>query len=1507
MVTSSFRLANPKSKQVLFLLFGVFLVFTALVSTRSGARLSLSLPTPDLIVQNYSRLPLNFEQNEGQVDANVQFLARGQGYNLFLMASEAVLSLRQPLSLVEQGSANPEMLSSVAETKQAVEQTVIRMRLVGANPAPAVSALEQLPGKVNYFIGNNPDRWRTEIPTFAKVTYEDIYPGVDLMYYGHQGRLEYDFVVKPGANLSDITLSFEGADRLELDRQGNIELHIGDSRVVHKAPIIYQDVEDERREIEGRFVLHDGGQVGFHLGTYDASRPVVIDPELIYSTFLGGMLDSRALAITVDNSNNTYLTGFTNSMDFPLMEGAPQTVLNGNSDAYVAKLNGEGSALIFATYLGGGLEENVDDSDGGIAVDMDGNVYVAGRTESDDFPTFEALQTTLRGVSDAFLAKLDPTGSSLIYATYLGGSAVDTATGLEVDGNGNAYLAGWTASSDFPTTAGAFEPIFNGTTWTDAFVTKVNAAGDDLLYSTFVGGTGRDEAYGMDLHTDGSVYITGATFSFDDPGSPVDEGFPVSGDAFQPVKSESLWDAFVARLSPDGEGLVYGSYLGGSGGLEWGHDVAVDVNGNAYLTGETRSVDDPGTGEYEGFPITAGVFQPGFGGDFNDAYVAKVSPDGSALLYSSYIGGNAGDTGLFGADLSIGVDSAGSAYLAGSTKSTDFPIANAFQPELAGGVDVFVTKVSPDGSNLEYSSYLGANEDEFALDIEVDALGNAYITGYAPTGFPTTPGAYQETSPGIIPAFVAKIGEPPAEVDLSRLAFATYFGGNDTDRVADIVVDVQGAEDHIYITGYTPSTDFPAVPAPVTVFGERGGAFPGDAYAAKFTFDGSSLSLDWISFLAGSDGDAGLSVSLDAVGDIYLAGHTRSANFPTTANALKSSPPQGEDAFFAKLSSDGTQLLYSTLLGGGADDNALDLFVDETGTVYLAGDTHSTDFPTTAAAPGANFPDESFNGGGDHGDAFVAKLVPSDSGFEYVYASYLGGSDSDAAYGIAADGVGNAYVVGETRSTNFPIKNAPQELFGGVDDGFVTKINPNGSDFVYSTYLGGEQEDDALEVVVDDAGHAYVAGKVRSENFQTPQSCQPSNKGDFDIFVAKLEPEGMGLTFCTFIGGSNRDESHGIDVDAAGKVYVLGRSESPDFPLVDPLQQIYGGGSIGDLVIVVLDTDGSSLSLSTYLGGTGNEGDNRIDVDSAGNAFIVGRTGSVDFPLSNAIQSVYGGGEFDGIVAKIQAPNLPPSVSAAGPYEVDEGDSMLLAAVGDDPDDDTLTFEWDLDGNGTYETPGQEVTFSAAGLDGPSSHTVGVRVTDGGGLTSADETTVDVTNADPTAAFANTSGSIIQGESATLVFSNVFDPSLADTIAGFLYAFDCTDDGVFELADTVDTSFECPYPASGAFTAKGMITDKDGGATPYLASVTVLTPVEAAQELVEQIEALNLQQSFENILNAVFAVLDDMNENNDKAACNALNAFINAVETPGTNLTDDQVIELVDLAQSIKDSLSCAE
>ncbi|EFM10789.1 conserved repeat domain protein [Paenibacillus curdlanolyticus YK9] len=677
-------------------------------------------------VKPFKQLPCCFVPNRGQLNnAQIRYGSKGATFEAAFTSEGAIFTLFD--RFLQDGQ------------EQELRSTRLDFRFLNARADVQPEGEQQTDGKVHYLRGADPTDWRTDLPSYLKLVYRELWPGIDLVFRGEGQSLKYEFIVQPGADTANIRFAYVGAERLMLDENGNMDILTPFGSIIDPRPICYQQVDGQRIDFPGSFVLESDGPeqdqpaIGFHIDpAYDRNVTLVIDPGLVYSTYLGGSGNDEVFGIAVDPQGNAYVTGITTSTDYPVTPGAVQTVIAGDRDVIITKLNPTGTALVYSTYLGG----TAYDTGLAIAVDSDGHAFVTGRTYSDNFPvTSGAIQTTFGGTSDAFIAKLNPAGSALIYSTYLGGDGHDYGAGIAVDSSGNACVTGFTASANMPTTPGAFQTVYAGNN--DCFVAKLNAAGTALIYSTFVGGTGGENGTGIAVDAASNVYITGNTASIN---------FPTTPGAFQTTR-KGTGDVFVTKLNPAGSALVYSTYLGGSL-TEYGYGISVDTAGNAYVAGYTRSSD---------FPTTAGAYQPTFGGT-NDAFVTKLNPTGNALIYSTYLG-RTNTQITYGS----GLDEAGNVFVTGYTLSNDFPTTpDALQTTFGAPRDAFAIKLNATGSSLIYSTFLGGTGVDSGSAIAGDALGNMYVAGYTfATDFPVTPGAFQTSLPGPMAIFVTKIGLVP--------------------------------------------------------------------------------------------------------------------------------------------------------------------------------------------------------------------------------------------------------------------------------------------------------------------------------------------------------------------------------------------------------------------------------------------------------------------------------------------------------------------------------------------------------------------------------------------------------------------------------------------------------------------------------------------------------------------------------------------------------------------------
>ncbi len=645
-----------------------------------------------------AQLPLQFEANRGQQPSEVRYIARGGAQTLFLTDREAVLTVRS--------------------AKSGAKASVLRMRPSGAAKRQPLG-VDKAEGARNFLLGSDPSRWQRNVPSFARVRYNEVYPGVDLVYYGNRRELEYDFVVAPGADASQVRMSVEGAQSARVEGNGDLTLETPAAPVRHLRPVVYQPVGDRRKSVDAEYVLMASNpgahEIGFKLGDYDRSLPLVIDPVLQSGSYLGGNGADTGFGVALDKKGFIYLCGVTDSTNFPTA-GAFQ-VNQGNEDVFVTKLKKSGKAIVYSTYIGGSAYDGASR----IAVDNLGNAYLTGATSSPDFPSIHPVQAA-QGGQDTFLTVVNPQGSGLVYSTYIGGSGSETGYGVALDKQRNVYVSGFTNSPDLPL-VGSFQGPQGGQ---DGFFVKVNAAGTAYLRTSYLGGTGNDLAVSCAVDRKGSVYVVGQTAS---------ANFPT----VNPIQAmQGASDAFVSKFNPAANSLVYSTYLGGSG-AETGVGIAVDPKGSAYVTGQTNSADYP----------NIRAFQGAQGGQ--DAFVSKLNPAGNALVFSTNLGGSGNENGW-----GIGVDSKGSCFVSGATASTDFPTVTAFQGDRPGQ-DAFVVKFKKSGAALLYSTYLGGSGNDTGYNLAIDKKGAVCVTGVtASNDFPTS-APFQGANGGADDAFIVKL------------------------------------------------------------------------------------------------------------------------------------------------------------------------------------------------------------------------------------------------------------------------------------------------------------------------------------------------------------------------------------------------------------------------------------------------------------------------------------------------------------------------------------------------------------------------------------------------------------------------------------------------------------------------------------------------------------------------------------------------------------------------------
>ncbi len=1085
-------------------------------------------------------LPLIFEPNLGQSDRQVRFLAHGEGFTLFLTQ----------WGIVASGSSGH-----------------VSVRLRGARESASIEGLDPLPGKSNYFTGGGAVRG---VPHFARARYRDVYPGIDLVFYGDRRRLEFDFEVAPGADPSSVQMEFDGvAPRLKPD--GSIE-----AAPLHLArPVALQG----EARVSAFFMLEGAGRVAFRLPPYDRARPLRIDPVLTYSTYLGG--DTAASGgndylrgVATDTTGNVYVAGATESPSFPTLN-APTPKFRGASwNAFFARIAPDGTVL-YSTYFGG---DDLLIEAYAIATDTSGSAYVTGYSYIGNFPaTPGAYQSQRVSARDVFVLKLDSAGQP-VYATLLGGEGDDYGTAIAVDNSGRAVVAGSTASASFPVTPGA--PQTSKTGFSVPFVARFSADGSKLEFCTYLGGYG-DAINAIALDPSGAIVLAGLATT---------DQISVTSDALRGRRQNQ--DGFLLKLDGGDFSVTYATFIGGAAN-DAVRAMRIDGDGNIWLAGTTYSTD---------LETSKSAAQPKPGGG-GDGFLMKLNPAGKEVSHLSYFGGKGADSVT-----ALAIDGAGFVLAGGETSSPDLPVSSPMQATYGGGVtDAFLAVFDKDVQPVS-CTYLGGASEERLTGIALDPSGDPWLAGYTLSAdFPVTSGAWRAAlSTGGADGFLTRFGS----LGTIQL-YSTYVGGGGGSRsetASDVVVDSSGAA---IIVGTSSSTDFPVtsgslrtVPAGST-----------DAFVSRLSSDGTTLLFS--TYLGGGAADNAAAVALVPDGSILVAGSTYSSDFPVTDGAAQAKLAGGSDAWISRLSADGSQLLYSTYLGGSGTDSAAALASHAGGDFFVVGSTTSGNFPFTAG---------SYQTPIAGNDVFAARFSAEG---KPVWAARAGGSSSDLPYSAAVDASGRLFIAGSTDSMDFPATSGVlQGASGGGRDGFLLQLNADGALLAFSTYLGGTNSDEIRRIVLEPGGDVIAAGFTNSSNF-------PATTGTFrtalagnseDGFIARVKPDGSTIIWSTFVGANGTDRIYAMAVDSSSNVIVGGVTSSASFPTTsqNAFQTSNRGGYDG--FILKLSADGKTLAFSTYLGGSQNEWVYGLALDAAGNPVFVGQTCSPEFPVSpNALLPAIGG------------------------------------------------------------------------------------------------------------------------------------------------------------------------------------------------------------------------------------------------------------------------------------------
>jgi len=661
-----------------------------------------------------------FIENKGQWPSEVKYLAKVGGMNAWITNSGVVYDyykITKNYKRQQLDKLTPDKKADFEQKNTSINGHVVQMQLIGVN-ADAVSKEDnKQEGYYNYFIGKDKNKWASDVPLYGNLQINEIYPNINVKYYFDGNSIRYDYIVKSGADITKLKMKFNGQESIRVNEKGELVIKTSLGEVTNGKLYSYQSGNDNKIEVACKFKQNQDGSIGFDVKEYDRTKDLIIDP-LIYSTFISGSEDDRIFSMSVDKAGDVYITGFTQSADYPVRWGAYSTTFSSVGVVVVTKLNSYGNMLVYSTFIGGSSGNCAYSID----TDVNGNAFITGQTNSNDYPiTPGAFQTTCGGNSDAFITKLNASGSALIYSTFIGGSGSDWSNTIKVDTYGNAFLAGMTSSNNYPVTQGSFQTTKgNGT---DAFITKLNSVGNGLIYSTFIGGDGFDRCNSIVIDTSGSAYITGQTNS---------NNYPTTQGAYKTTYNGGDYDTFISKLNSTGSALVYSTFIGGSS-AEDGNSITIDADGNAYITGQTNS---------NNYPTTQGAYKTAYNGGNADTFISKLNSAGSSLVYSTFVGGNDLDVST-----AIAIDTYRNAFITGLTASNDYPTTTgAFQATSNGSCNSFISMFNPTGSALTYSTYIGGSIYDCSTSIVLDANRYVYISGYTESNnYPTTPGAYRTT------------------------------------------------------------------------------------------------------------------------------------------------------------------------------------------------------------------------------------------------------------------------------------------------------------------------------------------------------------------------------------------------------------------------------------------------------------------------------------------------------------------------------------------------------------------------------------------------------------------------------------------------------------------------------------------------------------------------------------------------------------------------------------------
>ncbi len=1070
--------------------------------------------------KNYGNLPLSFEANRGQTDANVNYIARGPGYNIFLNAAEAVLVFQDTGNNSKEARAEDPDEGNSPHSRQRqpsdetgepgntskANPTVLRVRLAGANAnARAIEGIEELPGKVNYFGGNDPSKWLADITTYRKVAYRDAYPGIDVVYYGNRQQLEYDLVVTPGADPGVVALSYIGAQDLRVDHDGNLVLKTPAGEIRQLKPLVYQEVNGAQKFLDGRYVIRGKNSVGFRVSRYDRRKPLVIDPILAYSSIVNSA--GNGFAVAVDSDGYAYITGSVATANFNPTTGAYQVGFGGLTDVFVTKVNQNGTNVIYSTYLGGdGEEEGY-----GIALDAAGNAYITGYA-SGTFPTTPgAYQTVLGSGYDCFVTKLNATGSALIYSTFYGGNDFDEGAAIAVDGAGNAYVTGDTQSSNLVTTGGAPQSANRG--GQDGFVLRLNSAGSGVGYATYLGGGGFDFGIGIAVDSANNAYVAGQTSSLNfaqvnslQGANGVDRGLfrSANNGASWSLSQNGLTTSYVYSIVIDRNTptTMYAGTAGGvskstDGGVNWVatapnnamvQALAIDPsNSSIVYAGTLSGVYKTTNGGGSWTAINSGLGSTGFPPNIR---AIAIDPNNPATVYAG------GFLGMFKST------NGGASWASSASGLTGQNVrALVIDPVTPSTLYVGLNAVGVFKSTNSGANWTAANSGLGNLSIRSLAIvPNATATLYAGTLngiFKTTASgtSWSAVNNGLLIPYTDNVSRVPASVNaivVDPLTPANVYAGSTNSVIAtgaygltSVLKSTDGGANWTAVTngfgglnsGFLSLAINPTNPALVYA-GNNGDS---EGFAAKINASGNGFV--YSTFVGSNRGDYAIGIVADSAGNSYICGLVSGTNLPVTPGAFRPSLSGAIDTFVMKLNAAGTSRLYSTYLGGGSTEDSYGIAVDSAGNAYVTGTTLSTDFPVTSGAFQTTIGNR---GSTANSDAFITKL--NTAGTAPVYSSYLGGAGNELVgfsdfqgNNIAVDPLGNAYVVGSTSDSNtFPVfdyANAFTQT-AGPGQTFVAKIDSNTESYSITGRLTTSANVPIVGVFVEASNGGFFRGGV---------------------------------------------------------------------------------------------------------------------------------------------------------------------------------------------------------------------------------------------------------------------------------------------------------------------------------------------------------------------------------------------------------------------------------------------